>query len=284
MKILISGSTGFIGKYLTNSFRSKDHEVWAIGQSDSSDFQVDLAKKSIEIYNEYDLIIHCAGIVHNELHALKILPELLLKDITMTKNLIKSVKSCNYKKIIFLSSVAIYGLNSGTNISEREIPNPKSGYGISKYVSENFFESTIDSEKLLILRLPLVNGPNPKGNIHKLEKAIMSNRMVLFANNPYKKSLLEISDLYEIIANHGNKLYGVYNIKSYDFKFNELAEKIAGNNNKKIFKLPIFLLITLKFIAKILNLNKIYTILSKMSNNLTFDNSLITEKIENDDK
>ena len=31
---------------MTDSFRSKDYEVWTIGQSDSSDFQVDLAKKS----------------------------------------------------------------------------------------------------------------------------------------------------------------------------------------------------------------------------------------------
>ena len=284
MKILISGGTGFIGKYLTEMFRSKDHQVWTVGQSSSNDLQVNLENKCIEIYNEYDFIIHCAGIVHNQLHASKIIPELLLRDILITKNFIKSIKSCEYKKVVFLSSVAIYGLDSGLNIDEKNIPIPKSGYGISKFLSEKLFESAIDNQKLLIFRMPLVNGPNPKGNIEKLEKAILNGKMILFKNNISKKSLLEVSDLFEMILINGIKLFGVFNIKSYDFKFNDFAEKIANRNNKTIIKLPNYILKILKFVAKRCSLKTIYMTLSKISNHLTFDNSLLLKKIKENDK
>ena len=47
--------------------------------------------------------------------------------------------------------------------------------------------------------LPLVNGTNPKGNIYKLEQAILKGKMILFKYNTSKKSLLEVSDLFEMI-------------------------------------------------------------------------------------
>lgn len=283
MNILISGSTGFVGKYLTEMFGSKGHDVWTLGRSNSNDYQVNLENEFIEINNEFDFIIHCAGIVHNQLHASKIIPELVLKDFLITTNFLKSIKICKHKKVIFLSSVSIYGLDSGLDISEENIPNPKSGYGVSKFLSEKLFESVINNEKLLIFRMPLVNGPNPKGNIDKLEKAILKGKMILFKYNISKKSLLEVSDLFDIILTNGIKLFGVFNIKSYDFKFNDFAEKIAIRNNKKIIKLPNYVLKTLKFITKSFFFKKNYLTLSKISNHLTFDNSLFIKKIKQND-
>ena len=284
MNILISGSTGFIGKSLTEMFKSAGHDVCTLGRSNSNDYQVNLENEFIEINNEFDFIIHCAGIVHNQLHASKIIPELVIKDILISTNFLKSIKTCKHKKVVFLSSVSIYGLDLGLDISEKNIPNPKSGYGVSKFLTEKLFESAIDTEKLLIFRMPLVNGPNPKGNIYKLEQAILSGKMILFKYNISKKSLLEVSDLFDIILINGMKLFGVFNIKSYDFKFNDFAEKIACRNNKKIIKLPNYVLKMLKFIAKSCSLKTIYLTLSKISNHLTFDNSLLIKKIKQNDQ
>ena len=281
MKILISGSSGFIGKYLNEMFRFNGHDVLTLGRSKLNDYQVNLESDFIDMNNEFDFIIHCAGIVHNQSHASKIIPQLVLKDLLITTNFLKSIKNCKHKKVIMLSSVSIYGLDSGLDISEKNIPNPKSGYGLSKFLSEKLFESAINNEKLLIFRLPLVNGPNPKGNIDKLEKAILKGKMVLFKNNIAEKSFLEVSDLFDMILTNGLKLFGVFNIKSYDAKFNDFAEKIARRKKTTIIKLPNYVLKILKFIAKIFSLKKIYFTLSKISNHLTFDNSLLLKKIKN---
>lgn len=284
MDILIFGSTGFVGKYLTESFISAGHNVWTVGRSDHNDFQVNLEYEFYEINNDYDFIINCAGIVHNQLHASKIIPELVLKDYLISINFLKSINNCKYSKVVFLSSVSIYGLDSGLDISEKSTPNPKSGYGISKFFSEKLFESAIDKEKLLILRMPLVNGSNPKGNIYKLEQTILKGKMILFKYNTSKKSLLEVSDLFDMILTNGMILFGVFNIKSYDFNFNDFAENIAKRNNKSIIKLPHYVLNILKFISKKCYLKTIYSTLLKISNNLTFDNSLFSKEINNKNK
>lgn len=277
---MISGSSGFIGKYLNEMFRINGHDVLTLGRSKLNDYQVNLESDYIDMNNEFDFIIHCAGIVHNQSHASKIIPQLVLKDLQITTNFLKSIKNCKYKKVIMLSSVSIYGLDSGLDISEKNIHSPKSGYGLSKFLSEKLFEAAINNEELLIFRLPLVNGPNPKGNIDKLEKAILKGKMVLFKNNISEKSFLEVSDLFDMILTNGLKLFGVFNIKSYDEKFNDFAEQIARRNKTTIIKLPIFILKILKFITKILSLNKTYFTLSKISSHLTFDNSLLLKNIE----
>tara|TARA_B110000971_G_scaffold194865_1_gene208859 strand:- start:2453 stop:3304 length:852 start_codon:yes stop_codon:yes gene_type:complete len=283
MNLLISGSTGFVGKYLTEMFRSKGHDVLTLGRSEFNDYQVNLETEFIEVNNEFDIIIHCAGIVHNQLHASNFIPDLVLKDFLITTNFLKSIESTNHKKVVFLSSVAIYGLNSGLDIAEDCIPNPTSGYGVSKLLSEKLFELSINKQKLLIFRLPLVNGPNPKGNIEKLEKAISQGKMVLFRSNVSKKSLLEVSYLFDMIASNGLKLCGVFNIKSYDIVFNEFAEEIGMRTATEIFKLPYFVLRALKFISKILCFRLVYLTVLKISTHLTFDDSLLLEKIDQTD-
>ena len=72
-------------------------------------------------------------------------------------------------------------------------------------------------------------------------------------------------------------------IKSYDFTFNDFAEKIDKRNNKSIIKLPHYVLKLLKFISKSFYLKTIYLNLSKISNHLTFDNALLLKKIKQND-
>ena len=280
MNILISGATGFVGKNLTEMFKSKGHDVQTLGRKNSNNHKLDLANEFSELTNEYDYIIHCAGIVHNQVHASAVIPDLILEDFFITKNFLKSIKNCRYKKVIFLSSVSVYGLDNGLNISEETVPKPNSGYGISKLFSEKLFEFLIKKEKLIIFRLPLVNGPNPKGNIFKLEKAILNNRMILFKKNNSLKSLIEITDLFKIILNNCQSLSGIYNIKSFDFKFNDFAKEIAKRHKKKIIELPYSFLNLFIVFCKIFNLKGIQSSLYKLSTDLTFNDSKLINKIK----
>jgi len=62
-KILITGSSGFLCKYLVNSL-SCENFVYGLSKS-HSDYLFDLSIQ-IPVFNEqFDLVIHCAGIAHS---------------------------------------------------------------------------------------------------------------------------------------------------------------------------------------------------------------------------
>jgi nucleoside-diphosphate-sugar epimerase len=278
MNILIFGSNGFIGKYLNENFKISGHNVFTIGLSPNNNISIDLSKYYFPITGEYDYVIHCSGLVHSEKHSYEIDNALLINDVNITINLLKSLKNTIFKKFIYISSVSVYGLDIGDNISVNSEINPISGYAISKIISENIIKNSISDNQLLILRLPLVNGPNPKGNIKKLIDQINSNLMIVFKNNRSKKSILDLSDLFFFILNDSSKIIGTHLIKSYDIYFNLFVESIALQQNKKLIYLPLIILKFAIFLSNIFRIKKINILLMKINNNLTFEPSLSLKK------
>ena len=268
MKILISGSNGFIGSFLLKEFRKEDHQVVTLGKNKNNDFILNLRKSSTAITGHFNLIIHCASIVHNDIHASKKDRGLIQDDISISNNFIKSISDCTYDKFIYLSSVAVYGIENGQNVKEVE-PLPKSGYGVSKLAVEKLLKEKIEDKKLLVLRLPLVNGPNPKGNIKKLIRRLEKGRMMLFKDNASLKSILELKDLHFFISNYGLAINGTFNIKSYDILFNEFVKLYANKMNAKILMVPSVIMKILMLLTYYLN-SKYYSTLKKIGNTLTF--------------
>jgi nucleoside-diphosphate-sugar epimerase len=274
MNILITGSNGFIGSYLKSNFAKNGDNVISIGLSENNDIKIDLSKKHYTLKGDFDLIIHCAGIVHSVSHSNKIDHSLLNQDLNITINFLKSISNITYKKLIFLSSVSVYGADSGDNISINCNKKPKSGYALAKLLSENVIKLIIPQSKYLILRLPLVNGNNPKGNIKKVISAIEQGYMIIFKNNLCKKSVLELNDLFYFINNKSMKTSGIHIIKSYDIYFNDFIYKLAKNRNKKLIILPLFFLKFSKTFSKIFYLKYLILKISKIENSLTFSSSI----------
>jgi GlcNAc-P-P-Und epimerase len=267
LKYLITGANGFIGSFLKNKLISDGHLVKTLGKSSGNDFCIDLTRESLKISEDYDVIIHTASIVHNSKHANTIDSKFIFKDLEITLNLLRSIEKVTFKKLIYLSSVSVYGIDFGRDIDISQKISPRSGYGFSKAISEKIFAQNLSEEKLLILRLPLVYGPNPKGNIKKVIDTIESGKMVLFNGNTSKKTILELEDLYNFLVKRSANLYGTHQIKSYDIELNTF---INGLSNKRIFFIPKVILKMLLISTKIFNLNGLRNILMKIDSDLTF--------------
>ena len=267
MRYLISGANGFIGSFLKNRLISDGNLVKTLGRSMDNDYSIDLTKEFLRISEDFDVIIHAASIVHNAEHANTFNQQLILQDIEITLNLLRSIEKISFKKLIFLSSVSVYGVDFGRDIDITQKISPKSGYGLSKAISEKIIIQSIPQDKLLILRLPLVNGPSPKGNIKIALKAIESGKMVLFKGNNAKKTVLELEDLYGFLFNESVRYYGIHQLKSYDVKFNTFIE---GLSEKRIYYFPLIFLKMMLFVTKIFQLSRIKNTLLKIGSDLTF--------------
>lgn len=107
MKILISGGTGFLGKFTTRELK-KNHELALISRKAGFDVQADLtswdAGMNIEnIKGKYDLFLHMAGLY--DLRAT--LEDSLLQNVSATHNALTICQKANIPHFVHISTVAV---------------------------------------------------------------------------------------------------------------------------------------------------------------------------------
>lgn len=172
MKILVTGSTGYIGRYICEFLVTKGHEVYALARSEKKFKEKQVqgimvlgsitpAKKLKwieELPGNLDAVVHAAGLTHS------LRKNKLYKENTKnTKRLIFDLEE-KYKSLrfILISSIAAAGPSEAElPLVEDIAPNPVSHYGHSKYQAEVALEEYAPEDwKRIILRPPMILGPD----------------------------------------------------------------------------------------------------------------------------
>ena len=275
MNVLITGATGFLGKILTKILISSN-EIYTLSRSNSN-YNVNLSESN-PLFNEiYDVVIHAAGKSH-------FIPKTEIEvanfrkiNVIGTLNLLHGLyKSGIPKKFVFISSVSVYGIIEGMNINETTPLLAKDPYGRSKIKAEEIVISWCKEHNVIctILRLPLVVGVNPPGNLGAMIRGIKKGYYFNIAGGNSRKSMVLATDIAKFIL-EAAEIGGVYNLTDgFHPSFNELSKFISKKLGKTFVpNLPLFAAIILaKLGDKIgrifpLNSNK----LSKITSSLTFD-------------
>ena len=206
MKIMITGAGGVVGKELSSLLtQNKNYEIFLLSNSNIKNkkkkklkiIKHDLTKPLVCLY-KIDLLIHCAA--KNPLSKTgKNMTNIFKKNIQMTKNLIHFANEKNIKKIIFLSSMDVYGNIKTKNVSESQKKIKSSLYGKSKFFSEKLFSANSNKFKTISLRIPGIfsqditrNGPL----ITNIVKKMIKNEDVRIYN--FNKQFNNIADPIEL--------------------------------------------------------------------------------------
>ena len=276
MKILITGSNGFLGKYLVEFLRP-NNEVLTLSRSDS-DFNFDLSYQIPFFKGEmFDLVIHAAGKAHTVPRNKFDIMSFYNSNYNGTINLLKAFNCGDLpKKFLFISSVSVYGLDEGLNISEEFSLKAKDAYGRSKILAENYVINWCNANKIVltIFRLPLLIGVNSKGNFRSMITAIKGSYYFNISNILVKKSMVLAFDVakYSVIASN---VGGVYNLTDgFHPTFQELSKEIALKLKKrKPPEINFVIVLVLSLIGSLFGhsfpLN--YSKFRKMTKNLTFN-------------
>lgn len=284
MKLLFTGANGFLGRNVIPILMTSGLEVSALSRT-ASDYNTDLSKEIPSITEKYDIVFHAAG----KAHSIPETPEeeKIFYDVNFegTKNLCSALSTNIPRIFIFVSTVAVYGLEAGDNIDETFPLKGETPYAKSKILAEKFLQKWCEENKvkLFILRPSLIAGPNPPGNLGYMINAIKKGHYVNIAGGKAKKSILWVEDFARIIELSLNKDGGIYNVcDNTNPNFFSISNKISNLLGKKSpTNIPKYLAQILAFAGDFLG-NKApinSTKLSKITNSLSFSNEKIKKEL-----
>ena len=277
MDYYITGFGGFLGTNMYNSFMEKKIDAYNINTLSYNE-RIDIVKEfKLEKPVNDCVVIHAAGKAHSIPHSKK--EESVFFDVnyTGTKNVCNAIKIFGekLKGVVFISSVSVYGLDEGNNITEDFPLNATTAYGKSKIKAEQYIKKwgSENNVPILILRLPLIVAPHPPGNLGKMISGIYSGKYFSVRKGIAKRSMVMADDIVScIIANVGKE--GVYNLTDgYNPQFKEIENIIAEQLKvKKPLNLPDYMAWILGSIGDVLPFFPINSlVLKKMSTNLIFN-------------
>ncbi|WP_343707614.1 NAD-dependent epimerase/dehydratase family protein [Flavobacterium sp.] len=227
-KILITGSTGFVGVYLQQYLKFYyELEFLSIRYKSEQKFEV-----------ISDAIIHLAGKAH-DLKKVSAPKDYYEANFELTKQLFDSFLTSKSSVFIFMSSVKAAADEVKDILKEDIMPNPKSHYGISKYQAEQYILSKKipEGKRVYVLRPSMIHGPGNKGNLNLLFNVLKKGIPYPLASFQNERSFLGIDNLNylikEILENKEIPS-GVYNFSDDEFlSTNEVVKVISSVLNKK---------------------------------------------------
>ena len=281
MKILLTGANGFLGKYVNDYFVNGENIVIKAGKSNKNDIVSDFSVNIPNLPNHFfDLVIHIAGKAHfiprNQIQT----QEFYSVNVLGTRNLLTSIENLTVKPkaFVFISTVAVYGLTQGFNINETTPLNATEAYGHSKILAEKMIENWCEKNKVIytILRLPLVIGINPSGNLKSMIEGIKKGYYVNIGGGKARKSMVLAKDIAEYIYTI-SLIGGIYNITDGCHpNFFDLSKFIATKTqSKKPKNIPLKVAFIIAKIGDLLGNRFPFNsdMFLKITSDLTFDDS-----------
>ncbi len=237
MRITIIGASGFVGTRLIEFLKESDYELRNIDKQQSKVYpeittiaNVLDKKKMIKELQHCDLVVLLAAE-----HRDDVTPISLYYDVNVEgmRNTLEAMEANGINRIVFTSSVAVYGLNKD-NPNEIHATDPFNHYGKSKWQAEQVLQEwyrTHPTWNINILRPTVIFGERNRGNVYNLLKQISSGKFLMVGKGENRKSMAYVGNIVafiQFLIVNRQEGYNLYNyIDKPDFTTNELVDHVS---------------------------------------------------------
>lgn len=255
-KVFVTGATGFVGRALVKDLLQRGYSVETLVReistvlpaevnqivTDLGDIDVSTGVSFVDVC----VVIHCAARVHvMKDDAVDALAEFRAINRDATLALARKAAESGVKRFVFLSSIGVNGNNNLKPFSETDTPNPQESYAISKWEAELGLLALAEETgiEMVIIRPPLVYGPNAPGNFGSLIKWIDKGIPLPLGAIHNQRSFVALDNLVSFIIHcidHPRAANEVFLISDgEDVSTTELLQKVAKAFGKRAFLLPV---------------------------------------------
>ena len=255
MKVLLTGSNGFLGQYLSQFLAEKGDSVLAHTRKAQTfdhpnihniNFDLNDNLDNIDL-NQVEVIIHCAGRAH-VMHETATSPLGVYRhtNVKGTLNLAQKAVESGVRRFIYLSSIKVNGEQTTTQAFQpNDIVHTDDPYGLSKYEAEQALLELSKNTGLevVIIRPVLIYGPNVKANFKSMVG--LANKKIplpigCLDNKRSMVSLYNLVDLIHVCMTHPKAKNEVFLASDQDdISVKQLFEKLAYHQNNNLIILPV---------------------------------------------
>lgn len=294
MKTLITGGSGFIGSRLVDELLLTGREIRILDKVPSRNRPEAIMVgdvRHIEVVNAacdgVATIYHLAAEHRDDVSPVSLYREV---NVDGAMNLVAAAKRVGARRIVFTSTVAVYGLHNPTAREDAE-PNPFNEYGRTKLEAEHVlleWAREDSNRSLSIVRPCVVFGEGNRGNVHNLLTQIHSGRFLMIGTGGNRKSMAYVGNVARFLAGLADSAPGI-KILNYadkpDMTMRELvvfARKQFGMSGSPHVALPVWagLLVGYAFDALSIITGKPLPISSVRVKKFCADTTVSTERLD----
>lgn len=251
MNVLVTGGSGFIGSRLVSDLLAQGHRVSILDKVQSTRYPelcrigdvrdlvaVDAAVKDM------NLVYHLAAEHRDDVRPISLYYEV---NVDGTRMLTEACLAHGVSRIVFTSSVAVYGLNAG-NPSEKNLATPFNDYGKSKLQAEEVLRQWAGEQSgasLTIIRPTVVFGEENRGNVYNLVKQITSGRFMMVGSGTNLKSMAYVGNVAAFLVFAGEEDQCGVRVINYadkpDLSMNKLVgivRDFTGKSQDSLIRIP----------------------------------------------
>jgi UDP-glucose 4-epimerase len=215
MNFLITGAAGFLGSALANQLAREGHQVRGLDDLSTGDPQalgpdihftrgdVNDRPKLWTLLQEVDCVYHLAARVSVQ-ESVLYPREYNAVNVGGTVSLMEAMRDVGVRRVVLVSSGAIYGDQPKQPLCESMTPNPRSPYAVSKLAAEYYVNTIGDLWKIETVSLRVFNAYGPGQHLpashppvipYFLRQALHKGSLVVHADGNQTRDYVYVDDV-----------------------------------------------------------------------------------------
>lgn len=241
--VLVTGATGAIGPLVVKALRDEGHTVrtLSIDPAPAGTWPADVEARTGDVTDVsavraavrgVDAVVHLAALLHrvNPPDHLQAIYRKI--NVGGTENVVECAEEEHVGRVLFFSTISVYGDTGGHIVDERTEPRPDTLYGQTKLDAEKRVLAARDRAGNpigVVLRLAAVYGSRVKGNYRQLFRALEKGWFVPVGRGQNRRTVIYDKDIARaavLALGHPLAAGRLYNVS--DGQYHRLAEIITA--------------------------------------------------------
>jgi UDP-glucose 4-epimerase len=232
--VLVTGATGAVGPRLVTALSEAGYLVRTLSLDpppegiwpNSIENQIGDVTNPVAVQSamqRVDAVVHLAALLHIAHPILDLRHKYEKINVEGTANVVESAVQKNVKRVVFFSTIAVYGDSGGRVLQEGTSPHSDTFYAQTKLSAERIVlaaKNAFDQPIGTVLRLAAIYGSRIKGNYKQLLKALAKGRFIPIGHGQNRRTLVYDKDVARaavLALEHPGAAGKIFNVSDGEF-------------------------------------------------------------------